>query len=83
MTASEFSIQRFVRSLFDIQYKHGVSGSPAFTMAILSLLSVEGTIIALAPDLDFQREAIPYLCEALAAESDDLEISPDRVKVLN
>lgn len=82
LAASEFSIQQFVRSLFDIQYKNGVNGSPAFTMAILSLLILEGTIIALAPDLDFQREAIPYLCDALAEESNDLEVLPDSVKIL-
>jgi ubiquinone biosynthesis protein len=62
----EFQIVRFITSLFAVQQDHGVRGSPQFTLAILTLLAFEGVLKGVAPDLDFQQEAIPILLTALA-----------------
>jgi ubiquinone biosynthesis protein len=62
----EFQIAVFVLDLFDVHRKHGLRGSPAFTMAIMSLVAYEGLLKSFAPDLDFQREAIPYVFRALS-----------------
>ena len=64
-TAGQFLIARFVNSLFDIQRRHRVYGSPNFTMAILSLMVYEGIIRDRCAELDFQREAIPSLLASL------------------
>lgn len=65
LRAGEFQVAAFVGGLFSIQRCHGVLGSPDFTLAILSLLVYEGMIKQWAADLDFQREAIPFLMQAL------------------
>ncbi|MGW4397093.1 ABC1 kinase family protein [Amycolatopsis nivea] len=67
-TAGCFQLTRFAMELFDLQRRHGLRGDPAFTMAIVSLLSVEGLLKTYLPDLDFQREAIGYLAEALRTD---------------
>jgi ubiquinone biosynthesis protein len=61
----QFQVVRFVTSLFAVQRRHGIRGSPHFTLAILTLLAFEGVLKAAAPDLDFQQEAVPYLLNAL------------------
>lgn len=63
--AGEFLIAAFVSSLFTIQRKYRVYGSPSFTLAILSLMVYEGIIRSRCADLDFQKEAIPTLLSAL------------------
>jgi ubiquinone biosynthesis protein len=65
LTAGNFLIASFVNSLFTIQKKHRIYGSPRFTMAILSLAVYEGIIRNRCADLDFQREAMPTLLLAL------------------
>ncbi|MCI0590245.1 MAG: AarF/UbiB family protein [Gammaproteobacteria bacterium] len=65
--AGEFLVAKFVAALFGIQRRHGICGSPSFTMAILSLMVYEGIIRPRWPGLDFQREAIPYVLSALEA----------------
>lgn len=65
--AADFFIAAFVDSLFRIQRKHRVYGSPSFTMAIVSLVVYEGIIRHRCADLDFQREAVPTLLRALQA----------------
>ena len=64
-TAGQFLIAAFVSSLFDVQRRHRVYGSPSFTMAILSLMVYEGIIRHRCADLDFQKEAIPTLLASL------------------
>lgn len=63
--ASEFLVSSFVSSLFKIQRKHKIYGSPGFTMAIFSLTVYEGVIRHRCADLDFQREAVPILLAAI------------------
>jgi ubiquinone biosynthesis protein len=65
LRAADFLIASFVDSLFTIQRKHRVYGSPSFTMAIVSLVVYEGIIRQRCADLDFQREAVPTLLRAL------------------
>jgi ubiquinone biosynthesis protein len=60
----EFQVARFACSLFEIQRRHGIRGSAGLAMAITSLLSIEGLLKSFAADLDFQREALPYLLHA-------------------
>ncbi|HET7464362.1 MAG TPA: AarF/UbiB family protein [Longimicrobium sp.] len=59
--AGEFLVARFVGRLFDIQRRHGLRGTPAFVMPILSLLVLEGIVRDEDPGFDFQREARPFV----------------------
>ena len=68
--ASEFLVSSFVSSLFKIQRKHNIYGSPSFTMAIFSLTVYEGVIRHRCADLDFQREALPILLAAIQKKSE-------------
>jgi ubiquinone biosynthesis protein len=61
LKASEFLVAGFVGRLFDIQRRHGLRGTSAFVMPILSLLVLEGIVKDEEPDLDFQREARPFV----------------------
>lgn len=63
--ASEFQVSRFVLELFDVQRRHGIHSTAEFVIPILSILSLEGTLKTLAPALDFQSEARPFLIGAL------------------
>jgi ubiquinone biosynthesis protein len=56
-----FNVAGFVTRLFAIQRRHGIVASPGFTMGIMALVSLEGLLKSFVPDLDFQREAIPYV----------------------
>jgi ubiquinone biosynthesis protein len=60
-SAREFSIIQFVRALFAVQRQYGIRPSESFTMAILSLLVLEGTVRLIMPEMEFQREALPYV----------------------
>ncbi len=62
--ASEFQVAKFVIQLFDIQRRYRIIGATAFTMSIVSLLSFEGIANDVYPDLDFQREVIPFIIRA-------------------
>jgi ubiquinone biosynthesis protein len=64
--ASEFRVAGFVGRLFDIQARYGLRGTSAFVMPILALLVLEGTVKDEDPDLDFQREARPFVVPAAA-----------------
>lgn len=64
LPAADFEVASFVAELFGVQYRHGLQGSTRFTMAILSLLVLEGIVKQLHPQLDFQSEARPYLIVA-------------------
>ncbi|MFD9963671.1 ABC1 kinase family protein [Amycolatopsis sp. NPDC058986] len=63
--AAEFDLVSFATRLFDIQRRHGFYADPQFVFPILSLLVLEGTVREFHPDVDFQREAEPFLVTAL------------------
>jgi ubiquinone biosynthesis protein len=63
--ASEYQVAHFVVSLFDLQRRYHIRGTPNFTMAIISLLVLEGIVKRFDPDLDFQGEARPFILRAL------------------
>jgi hypothetical protein len=60
----EFVVAEFVAKLFDVQRRHRIYGTTSFTTAILALVVFEGIAKRVAGDLDFQREALPYLFRA-------------------
>lgn len=62
--AADFLVSDFVARLFQVQRLHEITATPAFTLAILSLVTFEGVARPLFPDLDFQREAMPFLINA-------------------
>ena len=64
--AGDFQVAGFVFELFQIQRRHGIYGSPNFTLPILSLLTYEGMIKDIYPDIDFQQEAVPFVLASLA-----------------
>ncbi|GAA4526198.1 ABC1 kinase family protein [Amycolatopsis samaneae] len=61
----EFDLVSFATRLFDLQRRHGFHADPQFVFPILSLLVLEGTVREFHPDVDFQREAEPFLVTAL------------------
>lgn len=63
--ADKFQVAGFAMQLFDIQRRAGLRASPNFVMAILALLVFEGIIKTYCADLDFQREAQPFLLKVL------------------
>lgn len=67
MSAAEFSIAGFVGGLFAVLRKHNMVGNPGFMTSIASLLAVEGMLKEFSPDIDFQREAVPYVTAAIAS----------------
>jgi len=67
-SARDFEVAAFVLGLFETQRTHGVRSTTAFTMAILSLLVFEGLAKQVYPDLDFQREARPFVLRALTLD---------------
>ena len=60
-SAGEFDLISFAISLFEVQRRHGFYADPQFVFPILSLLVLEGTVREFHPDVDFQREARPFL----------------------
>jgi ubiquinone biosynthesis protein len=62
--ARDFQVANFVVGLFDIQRRFRIIGTTAFTMAIVSLLVFEGIAKDVDADLDFQREAHPFVLRA-------------------
>lgn len=63
-SAGEFRVAEFVGRMFDLQRRYGLRGSSDFVMPILSLLVLEGMVLDVDPDLDFQREARPFVMRA-------------------
>ncbi|HEX6289039.1 MAG TPA: AarF/UbiB family protein [Herpetosiphonaceae bacterium] len=63
--ADKFQVAGFAMQLFDIQRRFGLRASPNFVMAILALLVFEGIVKTYCADLDFQREAQPFLLKVL------------------
>ena len=67
-TAEEFNVAGFVTRLFAIQRRHRIVASPGFTMGIVALATLEGTLKQLTPTVDFQREAMPFVLRRLEAK---------------
>lgn len=65
VAAVEFDLVSFAVALFDIQRIHGFHADPQFVFPILALVVLEGTIRAVAPDVDFQSVAMPYVLRGL------------------
>lgn len=62
--AGRFQVAGFVLELFNTQRRYGIVGTTAFVMAIISLLVFEGLAKDIYPELDFQREALPFILRA-------------------
>ncbi|MEM9555992.1 MAG: AarF/UbiB family protein [Acidobacteriota bacterium] len=60
LVTEDFDVAVFVAALFDLQRRHQLRGSTAFTMAILSLAVYEGIVKQTHPTLDFQRQALAF-----------------------
>jgi ubiquinone biosynthesis protein len=69
LRARDFQVGSFVGELFAIQHKHSIYGTSRFTLIILSLLVYEGVAKDRFPDLDFQKEAVPFVMAALASQN--------------
>lgn len=63
-----FRIAAFIASLFALLRRHRVALSNSFTMPIVSLMVLEGTLIAEVPEMDFQSVAFPYVAAGLSNE---------------
>ena len=61
---ADFNVARFVAQLFGVQRRHRVRGTPAFVMSVVALLVLEALAKVIDKDLDFQREAMPYIARA-------------------
>ena len=68
-SAADFQVAGFVFELFQIQRRHGIYGSPDFTLPILSLLTYEGMIKDIYPEIDFLQEAVPFEMASLAVRA--------------
>jgi ubiquinone biosynthesis protein len=65
LVAGKFQVAALVDDLFAVMRKHRIYGTSQFTLIILSLLVYEGVARQRYPDLDFQKEAIPFVLSAL------------------
>ncbi|ADU11302.1 ABC-1 domain-containing protein [Micromonospora sp. L5] len=65
VAAADFDLVSFAASLFAIQRSRGLYADPQFVFPILALLVLEGSVRELAPDIDFQAEAVPYVLRGL------------------
>lgn len=63
--AGAFLLAGLVGDLFDLQYRHGIRGSPGFVAAVWALATFEGLIRNRFPQLDFQKLARPFLVSGL------------------
>jgi ubiquinone biosynthesis protein len=63
--AGQFRLAPFAARLFDLQRRHRITADPEFVFPLLSLLVLEGMINDFDVDVDFQKESIPTLFEAL------------------
>jgi ubiquinone biosynthesis protein len=63
----EFQIGRFMLRLLAAHRDHGVRATNDFTAIVLGLIGFEGLLKTFAPELDFQRESLPYVLRVLRA----------------
>jgi ubiquinone biosynthesis protein len=71
LTAKDFSVGEFVRTLFKIQKAFGVRGSADFTWMALVLLTFEGVVRGRHPEIDFQRIAMNLVVARRARNAGD------------
>jgi ubiquinone biosynthesis protein len=64
LRARDFEVTSFAAALFGVQHRHEVYGSPDFMMAIVALLTYEGIVKRVQPDMDFQSIAHDVLLRA-------------------
>jgi ubiquinone biosynthesis protein len=62
-SAGSFHVANFVFGLFEIQRRFRIVGTTTPIMAIISLLVLEGIAKDVHADLDFQREALPFILQ--------------------
>jgi ubiquinone biosynthesis protein len=67
VAAAAFDLVGFAAKLFAIQRRYGLYADAQFAFPLLSLLVLEGTVRAFAPQVDFQKVARPYLLDAMFA----------------
>lgn len=65
LSAEHFQVAGFVSELFAIQGRHGIHGTSRFSLIILALLVYEGIAKQRHRSLDFQREAMPFVVNAV------------------
>lgn len=65
LLTERFQVAQFAFEMFEVQRRHRIESAVSFVTPILSLLSLEGTLKELDPELDFQREAGPFVFSAL------------------
>ncbi len=65
VSAADFDLVNFAFRLFAVQRSRGFYADPQFIFPILALIVLEGTVRDLAPDIDFQAEAVPYVLRGL------------------
>lgn len=65
LPAQEFSLIAFAAEMFDLQRKFGLHAAPELVFPLLSLLTIEGTVRCLDPDVDFQEAAKPFLTQGI------------------
>jgi ubiquinone biosynthesis protein len=59
--AGDFLIGKFVLKLFAVQRQWKLRSKPSFVQPLVTLMVFEGIVRKLFPDLDFQREALPFI----------------------
>ncbi|MEO3762577.1 AarF/UbiB family protein [Streptomyces sp. B5E4] len=65
LDVAHFSVPRFAARLFQIQQSNGYYAEPEMMFPLLCLIALEGTVNSLAPHMDFQIEAAPYIMSSL------------------
>ncbi|MGX0966065.1 ubiquinone biosynthesis protein [Bradyrhizobium japonicum] len=65
LPAQEFSLIAFATEMFELQRKFGLHAAPELVFPLLSLLTIEGTVRCLDPDMDFQETAKPILTQGV------------------
>ncbi|MBB5101013.1 ABC1 kinase family protein [Streptomyces spectabilis] len=65
LDVAHFSVPRFAARLFQIQQSNGYYAEPEMMFPLLCLIALEGTVNELAPHMDFQIEAAPYIMSSL------------------
>jgi ubiquinone biosynthesis protein len=62
-SAGNFHVASFVFGLFEIQRRFRIVGTTTPIMAIISLLVLEGIAKKVQAEMDFQREALPFILQ--------------------
>jgi ubiquinone biosynthesis protein len=65
LAVADFDLIGFAVRLFDVQRSHGFVADPQFAFPILALLVLEGSLRRSCPDVDFQKEALPFVLRGL------------------